>query len=215
MPKMKARSVQIIIATGCSMKCRKAARSSAPTAPSTTRWSHASVTVIWLAEGDPAIGGLDRPPRAGAGGEDGGVRRVDDGREFAHAEHAEIGHRAGAALDLGGRELAGASTGGEVLHLARNGEQRLVLGPTDHRRDQAAIDRHGNADVGGFEPQDAVLRPHCIGGRHALQRQRERLDDEIIERQLERGSPAASGSAAALASRRTASSRSMATSATR
>ena len=36
------------------------------------------------------------------------------------------------------------------------------------------------------EAQDAVVRPHRIGGGNALQRRRPGLDDEVVERELER-----------------------------
>ena len=38
-----------------------------------------------------------------------------------------------------------------------------------------------------LEAQDAILRPDRIGGRHALQRRRPGLDDEIVDRELEGG----------------------------
>ena len=42
---------------------------------------------------------LDDGPRlAGSDRQDGGVRWVDDGGEVLDAEHAEVGHRGGAAL---------------------------------------------------------------------------------------------------------------------
>ena len=58
------------------------------------------------------------------------------------------------------------------------------LGAADHRRDQAAFDRDRDADVGMREAQDAVLGPHRVRGRHALQGQRQRLDDEVVDREL-------------------------------
>ena len=50
-------------------------------------------------EFDAAVLGLDRCAARGAHRQDGGMRRIDDGRELAHAVHAEIGDGAGAALD--------------------------------------------------------------------------------------------------------------------
>src|SRR5262245_22907029 len=51
-------------------------------------------------EGDHAVGD---PPD----GEDGGLRRVDDGVEGVDAVHAQVADREAVALDVGGAELAG------------------------------------------------------------------------------------------------------------
>src|SRR5262247_790472 len=50
---LRAASFYTSIVTGRSTKPLKAPRSSAPSVPSTTRWSHASVTVIWLTKRTP------------------------------------------------------------------------------------------------------------------------------------------------------------------
>src|SRR6202011_6153393 len=47
------RAFHTSIATGCSISALNAASSSAPSAPSTTRWSQPSVTVIWLTNFTP------------------------------------------------------------------------------------------------------------------------------------------------------------------
>ena len=58
-----------------------------------------------------------RPLLAGADRQDRGLRRVDDGLEVPHAEHAEVGDREAAALELLRLQLAGAARAAEVLHL--------------------------------------------------------------------------------------------------
>ena len=68
-------------------------------------------------EGDAAVLLLDRLAPDRADGEDGGVRRVDDGGEFANAIHAEIGNRGGAALILVRQQFAVSRPGGKVAHL--------------------------------------------------------------------------------------------------
>ena len=112
------------------------------------------------------------------------MRRVDDRRELAHAVHAEVGDRRRAALIFGGLELLRARARGQLLHLVGDRGQRLLLGVADHRRDQAAVDRHRDADVGMLEAQDAVAGPHRVRRRHALQGERQRLDDEVVDREL-------------------------------
>src|SRR5580692_2904325 len=105
--------------TGISTKALNAAKSSAPMAPSSTRWSQDSLTAR----------GADR--------EDRGVRRIDDGGELAHAVHAEIGDRRRAALVIRRLKLLVARARGEVLHFRRNGADRFGLGATDDWCDQA------------------------------------------------------------------------------
>ena len=47
-----------------------------------------------------------------------------------------------------------------------------------------AFDGHGHADVGILVAQRAGFRPGDVGGRHLRQRQRQRLDDEVVDREL-------------------------------
>ena len=60
----------------------------------------------------------------------------------------------------------------------------LRLGVADDRRDQAARHRHRDADVGMLVLEHAALGPAHVGVGHALQRQRQRLDDEVVDREL-------------------------------
>ena len=46
-----------------------------------------------------------------------------------------------------GLQLAVARAFGEILHLRRNLRQAFVLGAADDRRDQPALDRHGDRDI--------------------------------------------------------------------
>ena len=78
--------------------------SSVPTKPSTARWSHDIVTLIWAAS-IIAIA-HDRALLAGADRQNGRLRRIDHGGEILDAVHAEIGHRRGAALIFVRLELA-------------------------------------------------------------------------------------------------------------
>src|SRR5581483_1039382 len=70
---------------------------------------------------NPAVGFFDRLPPRRADRKDGGVRRIDDRGKFAHAIHAEIGDRRGAALIVGGLELFVAGARRQVFHLGGNG----------------------------------------------------------------------------------------------
>ncbi len=112
------------------------------------------------------------------------MRRVDDGGEVLDAVHAEVRHRARAALIFLGLELARPRAGRVVLHLIGNGGQRLRLGVTHHRRDQPARDRDRDPDVGAVMLEHAALGPGHVGVGNALQRERQRLDDEVVDREL-------------------------------
>src|SRR5262245_60424805 len=138
-------------------------------------------------EGDAAVFLFDRLPPRRADREDRRLRRIDDGGKFAHAVPAEIGDGGGTALVLVRCELSHTRPRRQLLHLVRDCRQRFYLRPADHRRDQAAFERHRDGDVATLETQDAILRPYRIGGRHALQRGRPRLDDEVVEGELEGG----------------------------
>ena len=136
-------------------------------------------------EFDAAIFRLDRRAPRGADGEDGRVRRIDDGREFAHAVHAEIGDGARAALIFVRPEFLPAGARGEIAHFRGNFGERFGFRVAHDRRDQPAVERDRHADVGMGKAQEPVAREHRIGRRHALQRRRPGLDDEVVERELE------------------------------
>ncbi len=136
-------------------------------------------------EGDGAAFALHRLPPRRPDRQDGGLRRIDDGGKLPHAVHAEIGDRGRAALIFRGGELLRAGARSHLLHLVGDDGQRLSLGLADHRRDQPALDRNRNPDVGMSETQDTVDRPHRVGRRHALQRRRPGLDDEVVDGELE------------------------------
>ena len=70
------------------------------------------------------------------------------------------------------------------LHLVRDGGERLRLGGVDHRRDQPVRHRDGDGDVGMLELRGCRPRPDRVGPRHRLQRQRQRLDHEVVDREL-------------------------------
>src|SRR2546425_1658141 len=63
-------------------------------------------------EGDDAVGDA-------ADGEDGGLRRIDDGVEGIHTVHAEVADGEAAALDVGRAQLAGLGAAHQVLAAGR------------------------------------------------------------------------------------------------
>ena len=114
-------------------------------APSTTRWSHESVSVM---AGCTAGLAADRQHTIGdaTDGEDRRLRRVDDRAERVDAVHAEVADRERAALDVAGRErpLAGRPT--SVSRRARCGRVERV-GVVDHRDDQPVVEGDGQPDA--------------------------------------------------------------------
>ena len=103
------------------------------------------------------VAGHDRALLGHAHGQDGGVRRVDDGIEALDAVHAEVGDRGGAALVLVRGEPALARALGQIAHLVGDLGERLQLGVADDRREQPAFDGHRHADVGILVAQRAAL----------------------------------------------------------
>ena len=112
------------------------------------------------------------------------MRRIDHRGEILDAVHAEIGHRRGAALIFLGLQLARPRARREILHLGRDRRQRFGLGVADDRRDQAAGHRHRDADIGMLVLEHAAFGPAHIAVGNPLQRDRHRLDDEVVDREL-------------------------------
>ena len=72
---------------------------------------------------------------------------IDDGRGEKAAEAAEIGDGESSAGDLVGLELARAGAGGEIDDGALQAGDVLFVGLADDGHDQAAVERHGDADI--------------------------------------------------------------------
>src|ERR1700674_1317426 len=67
-------------------------------------------------KGDATVWSLHRLSPHGADRKDGGVRRIDDGGEFAHTMHAEVRNRGSAALIFLRFEATLAGAGRQVFH---------------------------------------------------------------------------------------------------
>ena len=109
------------IITGCSISALKAASSLAPSAPSTTRWSQESVTVMIVAisicRSVRRVVPRRRRPR------EGGLRRIDHCGEILDAIHAEIGDRLAPPRYSSRLQLARAGALGQFLHLVGDDRQ--------------------------------------------------------------------------------------------
>ena len=89
-------------------------------------------------------------------------------------------------LVLMGCEFVVTSAPGQILDGVGDGSQAERVRTLDDGRDQASGCGHGHTNVGGVEASDRLAAhiPATIHLRYVLQRQRGRLDDEIIHRQL-------------------------------
>ena len=112
------------------------------------------------------------------------MRRVDHRIEILDAVHAQIGNRGRAALIFLRHELSRPRPRGEILHFVGDRRERFLLRLAHHRRDQPALDGDRDADVGMLVLEHRAFGPGHVGFRHLLQRQRQRLDDEIVDRDL-------------------------------
>mmetsp|Transcript_10498 Transcript_10498/g.42445 ORF Transcript_10498/g.42445 Transcript_10498/m.42445 type:complete len:452 (+) Transcript_10498:266-1621(+) len=120
-----------------------------------------------------------------ADGEDAGLRRVDDGGELGDAEHAEVGDRAGAALELVRLELAVARSAREVADLGRDRREALGGRVGDDGRDEARGRGDGDRDVDGLVRSRHAVDPRRVGARHISQRERDGLDDDVVHRDFD------------------------------
>src|SRR6476469_1510975 len=110
-----------------------------------------------------AIACFDRRTPRSADGQNGGMRRIDDGRKFPHAVHAEIGNRTRATLIFVRPELLMARTLGKIAHLRGDRGERFGLGIAYYRRDQPPLERDRHTDVGMLKTESTVARPYRIG----------------------------------------------------
>ena len=123
----------------------------------------------------------DGARRHRADGEDGGLRRVDDGGEFVHAEHAEVAHGEGRAGVLFGLELAAARSLGQLAHLARDLPDRFGVRAAHDRRDQPVLDGDGDADVRALVVAERLLLEGGVDRRVLHERDGGDLDDEVVD----------------------------------
>ena len=70
---------------------------------------------------------------------------------------------------------------GEPEYLLRDRDDRLLLRMPHQGRDQAARDRHRDADIGALVLEHTALGPGDVGVRDLHQRERHRLDDEVVD----------------------------------
>ena len=122
------------------------------------------------------------PRRRAADGQDGGLRRIDDRFERGDAEHAEVGHREGAALELLGQQLLGLGLLRQRAHLLADPGDAFARGAPEDGRDEAVGDGDGDGDVDGLVLQHVAglgVEGH-VDPRVLDERQRDGLEEPVV-----------------------------------
>ena len=85
-----------------------------------------------------------------------------------------------------GLSLLRARAGREIAHLARDRDDALLVGVAHDRRDEAVGDGDGDGDVDAPVDEDRLGREARVALGHAHERDRARLDEQVVERHLGR-----------------------------
>ena len=123
----------------------------------------------------------DLLPR-GADGQDGSLRRVNDGRELLDPEHAEVADRERAADHVRRAQLAVLGLARERPHLAGDAGEAQAARAANHGHHQTRIRLHRDGDVSLGVLANLIAHPAGVDVRALLERERGRLDDEIVHR---------------------------------
>src|ERR1051325_589854 len=116
--------------------------------------------------------------------DDSRLGRVDDRGELIDVEHSEIRNAERRAGVLFGLEAASARLAGEVACLGADLAEALEVGIANHRRDQTVLDRHGHPDVHLVPVADVIVLEPGVAGTMLHERQRDRFNDDVVERNL-------------------------------
>src|SRR2546430_13762894 len=103
-------------------------------------------------EGDDAVGDA-------ADGEDGGLRRIDDGVEGIHTVHAEVADGEAGALDVGRAQLAGLGAAHQVLAAGRELGEAQGVGAGGDGGDEGVVDGGGPAEIDVGVAYDRAVPP--------------------------------------------------------
>ena len=119
-----------------------------------------------------------------ADGEDGRLRRVDNGVEGLDAPCAEVGDGDCAAVEFIGLEFPVLGAGGEIFDGAGDGEQGFALRLLDDRGDKAVLHRDGDGQADVLEFHDVIAGEGGVDRRNRLGGVDRRLEDEVVDRIL-------------------------------
>ncbi len=117
-----------------------------------------------------------------ADGEDRRLRRVDHRDEALDAVHAEVGDGERAARELGRGDRAGADPLGDRARLAGDLADRLGVGVEHGRHHERVLAGDRDADVDARVELELAVAVGAVGAREVAQRERARLDHEVVER---------------------------------
>ncbi len=115
-----------------------------------------------------------------AHGQDGGLRRVDDGHEVIQVEHPQGGHGEGAAVVVLVRQAALPGLLDELCGLLRDAGEADDVGVPDHGDDQPAGDGDGGADVDIIMVDDVIAIHAGVDDGEVLQGLGAGPDDDVV-----------------------------------
>ena len=117
--------------------------------------------------------------------EDHRLWRVDDSVELLDAHHAHVGNGRSAALIFMRLQLAILGPARKFSDFGRDFGQRLVCSIRHNGRNQSSRHGYRNANIGTGVLQHIVAREADIALRHLHERKAERLDQHVVDRQLD------------------------------
>ena len=144
-----------------------------------------------MVEGDDEGGDVaDRDFVADRGGraphpadaEDGTLRRVQHGREPVHAERGQVADCEGRALEIRHGELARLGPVGEVGRGGRDLAEAELSGIAQHRHHQPVLDIDRYSQIDLPIAADLAIDEGRVERRMLLQRGRDRLQEDVVER---------------------------------
>src|SRR5438093_904122 len=121
----------------------------------------------------------DRPDR-----EDRALGWIDDGRELGDVEHAEVRDREGCPRQLLDPELAIPRALGQVAGLDGDPGEWLSVAVAQHGRDEAVLERDGDADVRPVKDADRVALQGGVHARVRHERERAGPDHQVVHGDL-------------------------------
>lgn len=110
-----------------------------------------------------------------------GLRWVHDGAELTHTEHAQVGHRDGAALVVVCLQLVGLCAGGQLAKSRVDARKALVVCVPDYRSDQAVGTGRGDCHVDVVVHADEVVKPAGVYLGYLPAGQGRGLDYQIVQ----------------------------------
>src|SRR2546425_11506458 len=117
-------------------------------------------------------------------GEDPRLRRIDHRGELIDVEQPQIRDGKGGARVLSGLEPPATGLVGELARLAVDLREGLRVRVPEDRRDQPVLHGHRHAEVHLVPVADVIVLEPGVAGTVLGERERGRLEDDVVERDL-------------------------------